>query len=77
MSCEFFGIHDFSIKFSEIQNLNGSKFSKSKNVQYIVCPTFSESLKTFFDNMIHQKANFLQVFRFFEQDLMILTFIIY
>jgi hypothetical protein len=31
-----------SIKFSEIQNLNGSKFSKSKNVQYIVCPTFSE-----------------------------------
>jgi hypothetical protein len=27
--------------------LNGSKFSKSKNVQYIVCPTFSELLKTF------------------------------
>jgi hypothetical protein len=36
-----------SIKFSEIQNLNGSKISKSKNVQYIVCPTFSKSLRTF------------------------------
>jgi hypothetical protein len=53
MSCEFLVCMTFqfdivkvqktenSIKFSEIQNLNGSKFSKSKNVQYIVFPTFS------------------------------------
>jgi hypothetical protein len=65
MSCEFLVFMTFqfdivrvrktenSIKFSGVQNLNGSKFSKSKNVQHIVCQLSQNHLKLFFDNMIH------------------------